>query len=65
MINIIYGVLSQHAHPGPRTSQRVATLDQHNSIVLSGKPDDVKHTREATALASGLMLAGLQRRASF
>ena len=65
MLDTIYGFLSQHAHPGPRTSQRVATLDQHNTVVLSGKPEDVKHTREAAELATGLMLAALQRRASF
>ena len=65
MLDSIYGMLSQHAHPGPRTSQREATLDAHNTIVFSGKAEDETHTREAAALAVGFMLAALQRRKSF
>ncbi len=65
MLDTIYGVLSHHAHPGPRTSQRSTSIDEHNVVVIAGKADDVKHARKAAMLATGLTLAALQRRAAF
>lgn len=62
MLDVVYGHLSLHAHPKPRTSQRVASLDPDGTLVIAGRENDEEHAVNATVLAIQLMIAAVERR---